>query len=105
MNFGNSNPAMTPCKIFEYMSSGKPVISTAPIENEPGLVYLEKYPVKLVIREYAGDRDADAAALAGFIASARPVGGEELAELEKVFRLNTPAAFVDAAAESEENGL
>ena len=101
VNFGNSNPAMTPCKIFEYMSSGKPVISTAPIENEPGLAYLEKYPGRLVIREYAGDMEADARALCGFIGSAHPVGEDELAGLEKTFYLNAPAAFADAVGAGE----
>ena len=51
LNFGNSLTYMTPCKIFEYASFGKPIISTMPIDNEPGAGYLKDYPLALLLRD------------------------------------------------------
>ena len=51
LNFGNSLTYMTPCKIFEYASFGKPIISTMPIDNEPGSAYLKDYPLALLLRD------------------------------------------------------
>lgn len=49
LNFGGPNPNMVPSKVFEYLSYGKPIISTYYIDNEASLKYLEKYPYSLCI--------------------------------------------------------
>ena len=51
LNIGNSVPNMTPSKIFEYMSAGRPIISTMPIKNEPSAKYLTHYPMSLLLDE------------------------------------------------------
>lgn len=93
VNFGNNDPGMTPSKIFEYMSLGKPIISTAPIKDEPSLVYLQKYPCKYVV-DQSLPREEHVAALESFIRESvgKTVAAERLTE---TFYLNTPAAFVE----------
>ena len=51
VNIGSSVEQQIPCKIFEYMSTGKPIISFYKNENEPSLRYLRKYPLALLIKE------------------------------------------------------
>ncbi len=51
VNFGVNNPNAISAKIFEYMSYGKPIISTYYIDNEACLPYLKKYPLGLCIDE------------------------------------------------------
>lgn len=60
LNLGNNDVTMTPSKIFEYMSAGKPIITTVPIENEPSLQYLREYPICLEIRP---EKDLETCAL------------------------------------------
>lgn len=54
LNIGGNNPNMVPSKIFEYMSYGKPIISTFEIENEASRQYLQKYPLGLCISSMEG---------------------------------------------------
>ena len=49
LNFGGTNPTMVPSKVFEYISYGKPIISTYYIDGEASLSYLEKYPLSICI--------------------------------------------------------
>lgn len=51
LNIGGDNKFMVPSKIFEYMSFGKPIISTYYIEDEASTKYLKKYPLALLIDE------------------------------------------------------
>ena len=52
LNIGNSFANMIPSKIFEYMSYGKPIISTSKIPNDPCKKYLGHYEKSIVINEY-----------------------------------------------------
>lgn len=94
VNFGNNNPSMTPCKIFEYMSLGKPIVSTMPINNEPSSAYLQKYPSALLLKEYENDIEADTQRLTDFIKSAQPISRSDLGKLNDIFYLNTAECFV-----------
>lgn len=49
LNIGNLVSTMVPSKIFEYMSYGKPIISTYEIDNEPSAEYLRSYPVRFCL--------------------------------------------------------
>ena len=49
LNIGNLVSTMVPSKIFEYMSYGKPIISTYEIDNEPSAEYLRSYPCALLL--------------------------------------------------------
>ena len=49
VNIGGPNPGMVPSKIFEYMSLGKPIVSTYYIDNESSKTYLDHYPAAVCI--------------------------------------------------------
>lgn len=51
INIGNNLRNMVPSKIFEYMSTGKPIIATSKIPDDPSLLYLNQYPRALVLCE------------------------------------------------------
>lgn len=91
MNIGNHIETMVPSKIFEYMSCGKPIISTYDIDNEPSKKYLEKYPLALLLSS-KDDPQLNADKISLFI---REVCGKNVRyeEIEKQFYLNTPEAF------------
>ncbi len=95
VNFGNNNSHMTPCKIFEYMSIGKPIISTSPIENEPSSIYLEKYPHSLIIKDYEGDIMQDSVKLAEFVDKNFECDENLYSQLEQIYYMNTPKAFAE----------
>ena len=99
VNLGNNNIHMTPSKIFEYMSFGKPILSTAPIRDEPSIKYLQYYPCKYIIDESI-DIMHNARQVDEFIRSnySRRVKSVELCEN---FYLNTPEAFVNCICEEE----
>lgn len=94
LNIGNNDASMTPSKIFEYMSTGKPIISTAPMANEPSVQYLEKYPLAHIFKEFSEDDDALCQNLKEFL---EQCAGKKLdvSLLKDVFYLNTPQAFID----------
>ena len=94
VNFGNNDISMTPSKIFEYMSTGKPVISTAPIKDEPGAKYLEKYPVCCILNEYCDTPEEMSEKLSLFLHEAH---GKtvDTSSLKNEFYLNTPQAFTE----------
>lgn len=52
VNIGNTVEFQVPGKIFEYMSTGKPIIHFSKIENDPALKYLNLYPKILIINEW-----------------------------------------------------
>lgn len=94
LNIGNANEYMVPSKIFEYMSTGKPIISTVPIENEPSAVYLKQYPLALILDEARQDYEQIANEVTTFLH--QTLG--KVADYEKIerqFSTNTPKAFVE----------
>lgn len=52
VNIGNTVELQVPGKIFEYMSSGKPIVHISKMEADPVLKYLQHYPKVLVINEW-----------------------------------------------------
>lgn len=51
LNIGNSITGMLPCKIFEYMSLGKPIISTIRVDNDQSVNYFRLYKNCVIIDE------------------------------------------------------
>lgn len=51
VNIGNLTDNQMPSKIFEYISTGKPIINIYKMKNCPTLKYLRKYPLSLNIFE------------------------------------------------------
>ena len=93
VNFGNNLSNMTPSKIFEYMSTGNPIITTFSVENEPSLRYIEKYPFYFAMNEKLSFED-NAEMIEAFAHSMKGKKADT-SSIEKEFYLNTPSAFVD----------
>lgn len=49
LNIGGNNPSMVPSKIFEYMSYGKPIISTYYRDDDASILYLKRYPLSFCL--------------------------------------------------------
>ena len=94
LNIGNSIHGMVPSKIFEYMSTGKPIISTRPIEDEPSLPYLSRYGGCLVLDEREKDIAVNVEALKRFLMQYKGWKADMNA-VQREFKENTPTAFVD----------
>lgn len=59
VNIGNAIDNQMPSKIFEYISTGKPILNIYKIPNCPTLKYLRKYPLALNIFEDDLVKDMD----------------------------------------------
>ena len=55
VNIGNTVEFQIPGKIFEYMSTGKPIVHFSKLPEDPALKYLQKYPRVLIIKEWEGN--------------------------------------------------
>lgn len=92
LNFGNANPCMIPCKIFEYISTGKKIISFTHSPSDSSLPYLEIYPNSLIVDENE-PRDKNAELIRQFLVSATKQIRED--ELKKLFKKNTADYFCE----------
>lgn len=52
VNIGNTVDLQVPAKIFEYMSTGKPIIHFSKNKNDPSIKYFKRYPLALVVDEW-----------------------------------------------------
>lgn len=88
VNLGSRNPSMTPSKIFEYMSFGKPILSLSASPADPCREYLCRYPLALNLEE-GEDPALSAARLTEF---AEKTAGACVAEalIRSRFSRNTP---------------
>lgn len=91
INFGDLNPYTIPSKIFEYMRSRKPVITTISVDNDAALPYLSQYGTHFIFDERK-DKHQSHSDLLNYILSNPSVGDADYA---KVFYKNTPQAFCD----------
>lgn len=99
LNIGNLVSTMVPSKIFEYMSYGKPIISTYDIPDEPSARYLRNYPCALLLNGNDGP-EKNTQKVKSFIE--KSVGAQtDFDELKKKFILNTPEEFVRCVAGGE----
>lgn len=92
LNIGNINTALTPSKLFEYLSYGKPIITTYWSDADTSLPYLGKYPLALRLDERDLDLDKQAAMVECFFdySLGKRVDVMRLAEL---FCENSPDYF------------
>lgn len=51
INLGNRSINQTPSKIFDYISTGRPIVNFYSLEDDTSKRYLEKYPLKINIYE------------------------------------------------------
>ncbi len=91
LNFGNSNPNMIPCKIFEYMSTGNKILSFTHADTDSSLPYIRKYPSGLIVEEKETMLEQNAAIIRRFLAAEAQAPSPE--ELCRLFEKNTPAYF------------
>lgn len=66
VNIGNSVEMQVPGKLFEYISTGKPIIHFSKMKNDPALIYLNNYPSVFIINEWEDYSDLDIEALKNF---------------------------------------
>lgn len=92
VNIGSRNPNMTPSKIFEYLSFGKPILSTVVSRQDPCRGYLEKYPLALILDE--GEDPVRAAARLTEFADRTDGVQADPEQVQRLFRQNTPEALV-----------
>lgn len=94
LNIGNRNTSLVPSKIFEYISTGKPVITTCPISDEPSLPYLRKYELCFEVYEEERKIEENIKNMSVFI---RETKGKHVPAqfIEKHFKENMPEYFVD----------
>lgn len=93
VNFGNANPNMIPCKIFEYMSTCHKIISFTHAETDSSLPYIRNYPLGLIIKEDDEHLDSNARAIRDFIAN--DISHVDPSLVEEAFIKNTPEYFVN----------
>lgn len=91
LNFGNYIPCAIPCKIFEYFSTGKPIISFMKIDDDASLPYITKYPNSLVIDERLSI-EINALSLKRYV---DVLSSTCVEDLRSIFFDNTPEATVD----------
>lgn len=100
LNLGTKVISTISGKIFEYMSYGKPIISTFSIKDESCIPYLIKYKNSNLIDENNDNIEEEAYKLEKFIKE--NVGKNvEFEKLEKLFYNNTPTAFADEILKKE----
>jgi len=75
ISFGTAESNMIPSKIFEYMSTGKPIIHFYKQNEDVCLPYFKKYPLSLVIKESTEDKDQNIKRIQKFI---QDVNGKKL---------------------------
>lgn len=89
LSIGNAESPMAPSKIYEYMSSGKPIVHIYTYEKDPCLEPLRKYGNALLIKE----NEADAVErLAAFLRSPRSL---RFGQVEEKFMTSTPRYSAD----------
>lgn len=89
LSIGNQLECMIPCKIFEYMSTGKAIIATYKSKTDPSIEYFKHYNNSLLLDEKVAIKEA-ADKIESFL-----VGVRDNSDIQLIAALydNTPAAF------------
>lgn len=59
LSIGNAESPMAPSKIYEYMSTGKPILHTYTYENDPCIEPLKKYGNAILLKEGSCDSNTE----------------------------------------------
>lgn len=100
LNIGNSIRDQAPSKIMEYISYGKPIITTYREDYDTSLKYVKDYPHCLALDEREGSCQDAANKIEEFMAADH----EQIpySQIEKKYYTSTPQAFVNAMNEAEQ---
>ena len=93
LNIGGPNPNMIPSKIFTYLSTGKPIISTYYIDDECSLKYLKEYENAVCV-DLREDPDICARKIESFL-DARLGTLVPFEKVSQQYYTNTPDAFAN----------
>lgn len=94
LNFGNEHSCGIPCKIFEYMSTGKMILSFSKIKDDASTPYLEKYGNALILVEDDKQIERYVKRINEFIT--QNIGYQiSKKDINNMFYENTPKAFSD----------
>ena len=91
LNFGNSNPNMIPCKIFEYISTGNPVVSFTHSNEDSSLPYMHQYPNAIIIKEDNALIEDNCVKIRKFLNDIKTV---KPSSIKEKFLKNTPEYFL-----------
>lgn len=94
LNFGNEHSCGIPCKIFEYMSTGKMILSFSKIKEDANTPYLEKYGNALILMEDDQQIEQYVKRINEFISQNKECQISKK-DINKMFYANTPKAFSD----------
>lgn len=97
LNIGESAPSVVSGKVFEYMSYGKPIISTVPIQDNSSIKVLEKYTHSLLLFD-RDDINISIRRLKNFILECMDTK-VSFENVRSEFYSSTPDAFVDVIDE------
>ena len=103
LNLGGYNANLVPSKVFEYMSLGKPIISTYRLDDDSSIPYLKKYPMCFFIDEREDNYDETAVKLRSFLIENKNKT-IDYESVSKLFYKNKPTAFYDLLVDSFEKG-
>lgn len=102
LNIGSENSCQIPCKIFEYISTGKPIVSTFSSKEEPSIPYLKNYRNALLLNEKSTDINKEVDKLVEFFYNLP--NSVDMEDLQEKYYLCTPKAFYNALSDVwEEN--
>lgn len=101
LNFGVRVPSAISGKIFEYMTFGKPIISTYSIPNEACISYLNRYPNSLLIEE-SDETIVQTAMIAVDFIHESITKHIELSDIKKTFKKNLPETFIEEVLERKD---
>ena len=89
VNIDNAVDSQVPSKIFEYISTGKPIINFYFNANSPILDYLKDYPLCLNIKLMDGENDSSTKSIDSFIMENK---GKKIPfdRIKEIYNKNTP---------------
>jgi len=101
LNIGGPNPNMIPSKIYDYMSSCKPIISTYYIDNDASKSILSKYPAILFL-DLRESLDTNVSHFDEFIQNINSIK-VDFQDIESRFSMNSPKHYVELFDKMEIN--
>ena len=94
VNFGNNNPNMIPCKIFEYLSRKRPVLSFYKADSDACKFYFDNYDGVLQIFEEDSELDENCDKIRDFILNLYKIKFDDEYILKRYYD-NTPFPMVE----------